>query len=71
MDEEEERKERWGNTIEEEDTEEDELDRGMKKLMKKTGSIQYHKKEDLPTKEELMENFRLDKIDKAYDEKWD
>ena len=43
----------------------------MNKLRKGEGKIQYHTKEDLPTKEEAMENFRLGKIDKAYEEKWD
>ena len=38
---------------------------------KGNGKLLYHTKEDLPTKEEMMENFKLDKIDKAYEEKWD
>ena len=41
------------------------------KKVKGKGKLQYHTKEDLPTKEEMMENFKLDKIDKAYEEKWD
>ena len=40
-------------------------------VLKGKEKIQYHTKEDLPTKEEMEENFRLDKIDKAYEEKWD
>ena len=39
--------------------------------VKGNGKLLYHTKEDLPTKEEMMENFKLDKIDKAYEEKWD
>ena len=54
-----------------EETEQDELEIVMNKLRKGEGKIQYHTKEDLPTKEEAMENFRLGKIDKAYEEKWD
>ena len=40
-------------------------------VLKGKGKIQYHTKEELPTKEEAMKNFRLDKIDKAYEKKWD
>ena len=37
-----------------EETEQDELEIVMNKLRKEEGKIQYHTKEDLPTKEEAM-----------------
>ena len=40
-------------------------------MRKPKGKIQYHTEEELPTNEEIMENFRLGRIDKAYNEKWD
>ena len=32
-------------------------------------NAQYHTKEELPTKEEIIENFRLGRIDEAYNKK--
>ena len=48
----------------------DELETTMEKLRQGKAKYQYHTKKDLPTKEEVMENFRLGRIDKAYEEKW-
>ena len=71
MDEDEDWKDWWDKATEEEKTEQSELEIVMKKLMQGKGKLQYHTKKDLPTKEEAMENFRLGKIDQAYEEKWE
>ena len=70
MEEDEDWKEWWEHAIEDEEADQNELKTAREKLLKGKGKLQYHTKKDLPTKEEIMEKFRLGRIDQAYEKKW-